>query len=514
MEQQQQHRPQSYVSHNPAELTFPSVPKTDVNHAHATAEITLPGLKTVLSSDFHNDSLPSGFRSSNGGHESPRSVRSIPRIDPGPQDINGGRRSFEAAIASPSEVGSAMSIDEPSVRSPSVSIDDPNVRMAAEALSGLGNPESKQSSIATSSKEQEPLFQMFAKAHPWVGGTINGSLSAYSTTKNYSPRFVQSGVKIIESRIAMPVVSTVGTVGKVTGVESGIRWYYGGVARRPSDVERDADDPRSKRRRVTDENMDDAEQLPAYGASKPPSYRSEVSPMGSERQAQSDRSGQSQSLSSQVFVMTSALGVALSEASRRSLRTCLLFLAGQTERITMALNALKLVLGHYDQTREAWHQNQDGVLEKGERPKTPDGDEAARRLADMIQQHCDDIWRTLQHVVSSVSNYAGGALPENARTFIRTQLMSLPQRWRVASETQTGESETSRKAHRMVAFATEGLDMMTQVSETIGLTLDSAEQWLATVGRRRDTSTRSPNGHDSKDREMANAPPVRDVEKQ
>ena len=64
--------------------------------------------------------------------------------------------------------------------------------------------------------------------------------------------------------------------------------------------------------------------------------------------------------------------------------------------------------------------------------------------------------------------------------------MSLPQRWRLVSANQTGESETSRGAHRMVAFATEGLDMMSQVSHVVKATLDSAERWLERAGRRGD----------------------------
>ena len=38
----------------------------------------------------------------------------------------------------------------------------------------------------------------------------------------------------------------------------------------------------------------------------------------------------------------------------------------------------------------------------------------------------------------------------------------------------------------MIAFATEGLDMISQVSQTMKLTLDSAEGWLQRVGRRQE----------------------------
>ena len=104
------------------------------------AEITLPDLKTVLSPEFEEASRLSEFRA-RGTPGSPTSARSLPRIDPGHVYGNGARSSMEPAVASPSEVGSAMSVDEGGRRSTSVvSMDDPDVRIAAEALSGLGNP--------------------------------------------------------------------------------------------------------------------------------------------------------------------------------------------------------------------------------------------------------------------------------------------------------------------------------------------------------------------------------------
>lgn len=357
------------------------------------------------------------------------------------------------------------------------------------------------SSARATQQEPEPLLQLFTKAHPWVGGTINGSLNAYSTTKHYSPRLVQYGANLVERNITIPVASTVSTVGRMTGVESGLRWYYGGSARPADELEHNDSDSANKRRRLCDMDLEsgplsptnkirrDSQEsgldgLPAYRASKPPSYREEASPVGTETQV--GRPKDNQSWSSQVFVMTSGLGVALSQTSRNSLRFSLSLLSNSAERVSTLMDALKLVLEHYDQASDAFHQNQDSAIEKGERPRTPDHDESARRLAALLKKHSDEIWHTLHNVVNSVSNYAGGALPENARQFVRNQLMSLPQRWRFVSDNQTGESETSRSAHRMIAFATEGLDMMSQVSQTMKLTLESAERWLERAGRRRE----------------------------
>ena len=130
--------PPSYVSHNPADLNLPSVPQTAISQPHVQGEITLPDLRTVLSPEFQQESLQSDRSATLG---SPSSVRSLPRIDPGHTYGNEARQSVESAMFSPSEVGSAMSIEERGVRSTSVvSMDDPDVRIAAEALSGLGNP--------------------------------------------------------------------------------------------------------------------------------------------------------------------------------------------------------------------------------------------------------------------------------------------------------------------------------------------------------------------------------------
>ena len=514
-----------------------------LSNAHAQAEITLPDLKTVLSPDFQE--LSSSLRLSRQVHDSPVSVRSLPRIDPGPAFVNGTSKSSESG-ASPSDAGSVMSIDDQAARPTSVSMDDPDVRIAAEALSGLGNPDFARSpstrtfshaSLGHVKQEPEPLFELFTRAHPWVGGTINGSLSAYSTTKTYSPRVIQYGADLVERSITTPVVSTVSKVGRMTGVESGLRWYYGGAnASRPNDVDGGSVETASKRRRLMDDEMDveyghfsppqsrlrldsndiNDEVLPAYRASKPPSYREKASPTEGDGQMQLERPSHNRSWSSQVFVTTSGLGVALSVTSRRSLRFCLSFLSRQADHVTTVMNALKLVLEQYDQARDAWHQNHDASIEAGLRPKTPDHDEAARRLAQIIKTHSEDIWRTLENVVTSVSSYAGGALPENARHFVRNQLMSLPQRWRVVSDNQTGESETSRSAHRMIAFATEGLDMMGQVSQTMKLTLESAERWLARAGRRQEM-VETPHRYDTKDYDMhmdGTNQSIPDVEKQ
>lgn len=437
-----------------------------------------------------------------------------------------------------------------------VSLEDPDERMAVEALSGLGNagmsytskgtpsriiltrteynrpaPSSQSSRYAalnpsspqqqhSASQGQEPLLRLLVEAHPWVGGTINGSLSAYTTTKNYSPRFVQYGANLIERNIGSPMANTVSSVGKKTGVEGGIRKYLD--SRRPGDIEsaQSGGHPNNKRKATQSEGetdsenafdasspmQEDVESLPAYRSSKPPSYREEASPSARERHQLRTMAARNRSWGTQIMISTSGLGVACSESSRKSLTYCVGLLTTATEHIETAMKALKLVLEDLEQTQEARQQDrlrhakevEAGVIPASQAEK----DDAARRLADRIQQLCDDIWNTLKTVVNSVSTYAGGALPENARLLVKGQLLSIPQRWRAASQTaaeqdqaQAGESDASARengapemqarkaAHRMIAFAEEGLDMMAQVNGVVQVTLQSAETWLQNLGR-------------------------------
>ena len=133
--------PPAYTSHSPADLHFPSVPQTALSRPQVQAELTLPDLRTVLSPEFEEASRLAEVQARETPG-SPASAQGLPRIDPGHAYTNGVRSSMESAVLSPSETGSTMSIDDRGERrSTSVlSMDDPDVRIAAEALSGLGNP--------------------------------------------------------------------------------------------------------------------------------------------------------------------------------------------------------------------------------------------------------------------------------------------------------------------------------------------------------------------------------------
>ncbi len=411
-------------------------------------------------------------------------------------------------------------------------------------------------------QEPEPLLSLLTTSHPWLGGTINGSLSAYTSTKSYSPRFIQYGADFVERNIGSPVANTVGSVGRRTGVEGSLRRYLG--ARRPSDLDGDDDGERSKRRRVMDADPDSmdiekgfgsrsprsrssrrqsqisfAESLPAYDDNRSPVYEEHLSSIAIADEQSRDRStaatgtGSSHaprtvSWSTQLMITTSGLGAALSEGSLRSLKFCLSFLRSATSHIGNVMRALRMVLDDYDRVAAEGRQNgsntdaseqprpADTNLANTDTNKTNDPERDARRLAERIKALSDDILQTLKTVVSSVSRYTGGALPENASALVRRQLMSVPQRWRLASRsTASGggggaSDEAARGAHRMLAFAKEGLDMMAQVSSIVDCTIVSAEQWLDSLGRRRRAETEGGGGREGvdekeRDRKMVDA---------
>lgn len=124
MEQCQEKEPPAYMSRNDNNhLRLPSVPNHELPRSHAPSDITLPDLKTVL-----------GDMPTKAGH---------PNVM-----LNTAARESDYAMGMPihtrtsieSDTASNMSIDDGTQRSTSVSMDDPDVRLAAEALSGLGNP--------------------------------------------------------------------------------------------------------------------------------------------------------------------------------------------------------------------------------------------------------------------------------------------------------------------------------------------------------------------------------------
>ncbi|KAF2800367.1 Opi1-domain-containing protein [Melanomma pulvis-pyrius CBS 109.77] len=505
--QQERAPPPAYTQHEPESLHLPSVPTHSLPSAPTPDR--LPGIRALDLPDAspaaraHAHALPSRLSSERPwGSLPPLASAAFPRV---PDALP--RCSADRETASPMDTAS---------------IDDPDVRLAAEALSGLGNPDFARSptarSITTpreSAAEPEPLLSLITSNHPWLGGTIHGSISAYNATKGYSPRFVKYGAELIERNIGSPVVNTVSSVGRRTGVEQNLRRYLGETHRRPSDLEQGETAAR-KRQRVMSPGPDameieDAftsprtrgeslsshtESLPAYDDQRSPRYEETAVVVidratGKQTEPQSS-AGQDRRVnwSTQLIMTTSGLGVALSDASLRSLKICLGLLRSATKHIDSVMHALRLVLEEYEAAlrnrRQSNGEASPDAMDTGAMVALdPNSEDQVRRIADRMKTLSSDIWTTLQGVVQSVSRYTGGALPQNASQVVRTQLLSVPQRWQTAGRSAAAESgEEVRGASRMLAFAKEGLDMMGQITTVVDGTVQSAESWLARIGRR------------------------------
>jgi hypothetical protein len=532
-------QPPSYYaqsqSHDPHTIHLPSAPTTDlplhqaapIQHErtlpplHAVAQVAEPAAEHRYPVWPSTNPLTAYYQPSTHASTSPRSTLTTGMDSPGAMDID--------TISTP---------DSHSRRGASVNADDAAVLNAAEALADLRagpssppDPSKHHADVLDFTKPQhssppatsfpfvqtngsnaqqpEPLLSLLTTSHPLIGTTINSSLSAYSASKNYSPRF-KSSAEYVERRFT-PVVNTVTSINRATGVEGGVRWFLGG--RRPSHHHPDLENgssPRSKRRKTGGEKDADsgvmpardafpyrdalqhrerrlshastAESLPAYDDQRSPEYETHALVPTSE-----DATSPGGTWQSRLILSTSGLSVAMSEESLRSLKYCLGWLRWANEHIGRVISALKEVLEQYDTD--------------GSKSLTNGGELVLRTDAERSELHAkiaelkSDVLKTLKDVVDVVSKYAGGALPENARVLVRKHLTSLPQRFKLASSANTnaalvngdksGDGEVREGARRVIVLAKEGLDMMSQVSGVLDGTIVSAEEWCDRLGRKK-----------------------------
>lgn len=247
--------------------------------------------------------------------------------------------------------------------------------------------------------------------------------------------------------------------------------------------------------------------LPLYDENSSPAYEEELLSTSDNRATDVARRPARppvlRSWSTQLMISTSGLGIALSDGSLGSLKYCLGTLRNANKHVWSLMEALKRLLQDYERSSHEGARQDGDVRMRESGTSREDPTMVARR----IKQLTDEIWQTVQKVVTTVSSYAGGALPENASAVVRWQLMSVPRRWARAVAHSSQSDDAVSGAHRMLAFATEGLDMMEQVGGVVDKTIQSAEKWLDSMGRKRQ------DGEDAlveakKDVEMDEAPDV------
>lgn len=366
---------------------------------------------------------------------------------------------------------------------------------------------------------------------------IEGTVSAYNTTKNFSPGFIKTPVEYVEG--------VVGSGLHLSGIEGGVRWFFRGKGRHQAgDLESGANS--HKRRKVDiqggsmsasrrgevapltslnflDTDMFDKDRrlslstidtLPAYDDARSPAYTENVLASPNETGGPSDgratptasrpSSTTPSAWQSRLIMSTSGLSIAMSEESLRSLKYCLNWLRWANDHIGRVISALKDALEKYDSEHAGLVSDGDHAMEGDVPHHLQDPEEARRELGARITALRSDVLRTLQGVIATVSKYAGGALPDNARALVRRHLTSLPQRFHMATQESVSasagdspaptssttskegkEKEMREGAQRVLVLAKEGLDMMAQVSGVLDGTIVSAEEWCERLGRKK-----------------------------
>lgn len=381
--------------------------------------------------------------------------------------------------------------------------------------------------------EAEPLLSLVMTSGSLLAKPIEGTVSAYNTTKNRTPGFIKTPVEYVEG--------VVGSGLHLSGIEGGVRWFFRGKGRQHSSSDLETGENSHKRRRVngngrtsvpsrrsdvaplTNSNgtepdpygfadkdrrlsMSTVDTLPAYDDARSPAYTENAMAAPNEKadgQATLATSRPSSTTptawQSRLMLSTSGLSIAMSEESLRSLKYCLSWLRWANEHIGRVIAALKENLEQYESHGQ--------IRLADDHAMHDDPAQARRELGARISALRCDVLKTLQGVIETVSKYAGGALPDNARALVRRHLTSLPQRFRLAtqdsaangsgaespaaaaqrdSSTEEGqEKEVREGAQRVLVLAKEGLDMMAQVSGVLDGTIVSAEEWCERLGRKR-----------------------------
>lgn len=388
--------------------------------------------------------------------------------------------------------------------------------------------------------DPEPLLSLVMTSGSLLAKPIEGTVSAYNTTKNFSPGFIKTPVEYVEG--------VVGSGLHLSGIEGGVRWFFRGKGRHQSSGDLETGESSHKRRKVDSRgmsgplsrrdssaiapltsagggpelqasfdpygftekdrrlSMSTVDTLPAYDDARSPAYTEDAIAASNEKMAlnhsdpsSSRRSPNSSPWQSRLIMSTSGLSIAMSEESLRSLKYCLRWLRWANQHIARVIKALKDEIERYDATARS--SEQDKIMSDVGMTSTEDSEQARAERGARIADLRRDVLRTLQGVIETVSKYAGGALPDNARALVRRHLTSLPQRFRLATqESASGspgpsssssssaeegkEKEIREGAQRVLVLAKEGLDMMAQVSNVLDGTIVSAEDWCKRLGKK------------------------------
>jgi len=379
----------------------------------------------------------------------------------------------------------------------------------------------------TVGQQPEPLLSLLTTSHPFLATTIDSATSAYESSKNYSSR-IKTSIEYVEGYV-IPIANTVGSVGRKTGVENGVRWFLRRRSRPRSEIEGDRQgsskrrkfgpgddchtsatpesDPGAQTPRASMETSRDRQLSIGSTVDTLPAYDEFRSPPYAEQLTGPDDRPDSVTWHSRLIMSTSGLSIAMSEESLRRLKYCLSWIRWANVHIGNTVNSLTITMEKYerktnDNTGDSHMQDSSSSHETEDRSQ----------LAAKVGLLRSDVVKTLRDVTDTVSRYAGGSLPENARALVRRHLTSLPQRLHLANIANNRESRENREADShsdvnmeegrseqeqetdkktresaqlVLVIAKEGLEMMSQVSGILNGTIESAEEWCERLGKKK-----------------------------
>lgn len=326
--------------------------------------------------------------------------------------------------------------------------------------------------------EPEPVLALISSQYPLAASIINGSILVYKTAQKFTP-----GGEWTETNVALPLART---TARISGVESVARW-----ALQPK---KDATNGQSSLPDIEKGYLEltpdgvlrqsgslSGEPLPAYtDGDRSPPYSEEV--------IISKEQPSNAGLGHRLIITTSGLGVAMSEESIRSLKFCLSWLRWANHKLSDCTSSIQDLLKQWER-----RSSQGSQPMSVSNLTTNETDDSA--LAAKIAALKTEVLTTLKQVMNVVSTYAGGALPENARRLVHQHLVSLPQRFSLASRRSSNEENDAptNNATQALLLAQQGLEIFSQVFRVLNDTLVSAEDWFEKLGgRRRQTLPQPP----------------------
>ncbi|GAA5972619.1 hypothetical protein JCM11641_002939 [Rhodosporidiobolus odoratus] len=364
------------------------------------------------------------------------------------------RSTSTASTATPSEAWtSAAGTSETGYSTPvgtaSVSGQVEDAEMRDKGMSmGMGGHEMGEAEHA----QQDPRFMARVSQLPYVSGGIEW----YERSKA-SSRVVKLGAGLVESSFSAASRPISGPLGSLDdfACRQLDRIGAGGASpgrKSPTSHGQHAQLEESSRGRTAERASMPAHDDPS--TRRPSLERRDTSTTGSGGAGQVATVGQ-RSRWQTVLVEAGGLGAAVSEESLKSLRYCLQWLLYATAHLDHQISTIRdFILSLRAHTRQSTSSSNALV--------------AASASANLTQiKH--DVVETIRKVVEVVSKYAGAALPEQAKRYVRQSILGLPVKWASAIENRTtpgaGSSQVGGSRRRRRERSGSGMSMAASESD-------------------------------------------------